>query len=79
MKMFTPNKITKRYTTLIENLQFLEGERLGLDPRVHKHQIRILDEKIDLIRSEILEIDLKQRYRKINHAGTNRISSSTSH
>ena len=32
MKMFTPNKITKRYTTLIENLQFLEGEKLGLKP-----------------------------------------------
>ena len=61
MKMFTPNKITKRYTTLIENLHFLEGEKLGLDPRIHKHQIRILDEKIDLIRSEILEIDLKHR------------------
>ena len=61
MKMFTPNKITKRYTTLIENLQFLEGERLGLDPRVHKHQIRILDEKIDLFRTELLEMDMKQR------------------
>ena len=61
MKMFTPNKITKRYTTLIENLQYLEGERLGLDPRIDSHQIKLLDEKIDLIRTELLEMDMKQR------------------
>ena len=61
MKMFTPNKITKRYTTLIENLQFLEGERLGLDPRIARNQIKLLDEKIDLIRTELLEMDMKQR------------------
>jgi len=61
MKMFTPNKITKRYTTLIENLQYLEGERLGLDPRIARNQIKLLDEKIDLIRTELLEMDIKQR------------------
>ena len=61
MKMFTPNKITKRYANLVENLQFLEGERLGLDPRIHRNQIKLLDEKIDLIRTELLEIDLKHR------------------
>ena len=59
--MFTPNKITKRYTTLIENLQYLEGERLGLDPRIARNQIKLLDEKIDLIRTELLEMDIKQR------------------
>ena len=61
MKMFTPNKITKRYATLVENLQYLEGERLGLDPRIARHQIKLLDEKIDLIRTELLEMDMKQR------------------
>ncbi len=61
MKMFTPNRITKRYTTLIENLQYLEGERLGLDPRIARNQIKLLDEKIDLIRTELLEMDMKQR------------------
>ena len=61
MKMFTPNRITKRYTTLIENLQYLEGERLGLDPRIARNQIKLLDEKIDLIRTELLEMDIKQR------------------
>ena len=61
MKMFTPNRITKRYTTLIENLQDLEGERLGLDPRIARNQIKLLDEKIDLIRTELLEMDMKQR------------------
>ena len=61
MKMFTPNKITKRYATLVENLQYLEGERLGLDPRISSHQIKLLDEKIDLIRTELLEMDMKQR------------------
>ena len=61
MKMFTPNKITKRYTTLIENLQYLEGERLGLDLRSDRNQIKLLDEKIDLIRTELLEMDMKQR------------------
>ena len=61
MKMFTPNKITKRYATLVENLQYLEGERLGLDPRIASHQIKLLDEKIDLIRAELLEMDMKQR------------------
>ena len=60
MKMFTPYKITKRYTTLIENLQYLEGERLGLDPRIARNQIKLLDEKIDLIRTELLEMDMKQ-------------------
>ena len=59
--MFTPNRITKRYSTLIENLQYLEGERLGLDPRIARNQIKLLDEKIDLIRTELLEIDMKQR------------------
>ena len=59
--MFTPNRITKRYTTLIENLQYLEGERLGLDPRIARNQIKLLDEKIDLIRTELLEMDMKQR------------------
>ncbi len=61
MKMFTPNKITKRYTTLIENLQYLEGERLGLDPRIASHQIKLLDEKINLIKTELIEMDMKQR------------------
>ena len=61
MRMFTPNRITKRYTTLIENLQYLEGERLGLDPRIARNQIKLLDEKIDLIRTELLEMDMKQR------------------
>ena len=61
MKMFTPNRITKRYTTLIESLQYLEGERLGLDPRIARNQIKLLDEKIDLIRTELLEMDMKQR------------------
>ena len=59
--MFTPNKITKRYASLIENLQYLEGERLGLDLRSDRNQIKLLDEKIDLIRTELLEIDMKQR------------------
>ena len=61
MKMFTPNKITKRYATLVENLQYLEGERLGLDPRIARNKIKLLDEKIDLIRTELLEMDMKQR------------------
>ena len=61
MKMFTQNKLTKRYKRLVENLQYLEGERLGLDPRIASHQIKLLDEKIDLIRTELLEIDLKHR------------------
>ena len=61
MTMFTPNKITKRYAALIENLQYLEGERLGLDLRSDRNQIKLLDEKIDLIRTELLEIDMKQR------------------
>ena len=56
MKMFTPNKITKRYATLVENLQYLEGERLGLDPRIARNQIKLLDEKIDLIRTELLAV-----------------------
>ena len=61
MKMFTPNKITKKYKSLVENLQYLEGEKLGLDPRVARNQIKLLDEKIDLIRTELLEMDMKQR------------------
>ena len=61
MKMFTPNKITKRYAALIENLQYLEGERLCLYPRIARNQIKLLDEKIDLIRTELLEMDMKQR------------------
>ena len=61
MKLFTPNKITKTYATLVENLQYLEGERLWLDPRIARNQIKLLDEKIDLIRTELLEMDMKQR------------------
>ena len=61
MKMFTPNKITKRYKSLVENLQYLEGEKLGLDPRNSRNQIKLLEEKIDLIRTELLEMDMKQR------------------
>ena len=61
MKMFTQNKLTMRYKRLVENLQYLEGERLGLDPRIASHQIKLLDEKIDLVRTELLEIEVKQR------------------
>ena len=61
MKMYTTYTITKRYTTLIENLQYLEGERLGLDPRIARNLIKLLVEKIDLIRTELLEMDMKQR------------------
>ena len=59
--MFSPNKITKRYKTLIENLQYLEGEKLGLDPRVAKNQLKLIEEEIDLVRTEILKIEIKQR------------------
>ena len=61
MKMFKPNKITKKYKSLVENLQYLEGEKLGLDPRVARNQIKLLEEKIDLVRTEILEIEIQQR------------------
>ena len=61
MKMFSPNKITKRYKTLIENLQYLEGEKLGLDPRIAKNQLKLIEEEIDLVRTEILKIEIKQR------------------
>ena len=61
MKMFKPNKITKRYKSLVENLQYLEGEKLGLDPRNSRNQIKLLEEKIDLVRTEILEIEIQQR------------------
>ena len=46
---------------LVENLQYLEGEKLGLDPRVDRNQIKLLEEKIDLVRTEILEIEIQQR------------------
>ena len=61
MKMFSPNKITKRYKSLIENLQYLEGEKLGLDPRIAKNQLKLIEEEIDLVRTEILKIEIKQR------------------
>ena len=61
MKMFKPNKITKKYKSLVENLQYREGEKLGLDPRVARNQIKLLEEKIDLVRTEILEIEIQQR------------------
>ena len=61
MKMFKPNKVTKKYKSLVENLQYLEGEKLGLDPRVARNQIKLLEEKIDLVRTEILEIEIQQR------------------
>ena len=61
MKMFKPNKITKKYKSLVENLQYLEGEKLGLDPRNSRNQIKLLEEKIDLVRTEILEIEIQQR------------------
>ena len=59
--MFSPNKITKRYKSLIENLQYLEGEKLGLDPRIAKNQLKLIEEEIDLVRTEILKIEIKQR------------------
>ena len=61
MSMFSPNKITKRYKSLIENLQYLEGEKLGLDPRIAKNQIKLIEKEIDLVRTEILKIEIKQR------------------
>ena len=61
MKMFSPNKITRRYKSLIENLQYLEGEKLGLDPRIAKNQLKLIEEEIDLVRTEILKIEIKQR------------------
>ena len=61
MNMFSPNKITRRYKSLIENLQYLEGEKLGLDPRVAKNQLKLIEEEIDLVRTEILKIEIKQR------------------
>tara|TARA_B100001093_G_scaffold505971_1_gene564159 strand:- start:742 stop:930 length:189 start_codon:yes stop_codon:yes gene_type:complete len=59
--MFSPNKITKRYKSLLENLQYLEGEKLGLDPRVAKNQLKFIEEEIDLVSTEILKIEIKQR------------------
>ncbi len=61
MSMFSPNKITRRYKSLIENLQYLEGEKLGLDPRIAKNQLKLIEEEIDLVRTEILKIEIKQR------------------